>query len=1705
MNLPLTMAMMAIPIGGAGAAARVATSFGAGAITAGLAGATVGPALGRLFESVTEAGDTYNEALRSGMTKEQASEAARNTYTGNMRLYGLDVAEFATAFAGSVAPQLRVLNGLSKISRADRAMIGVARFVTSAGLEGMEEVEQYRIQSESLGQRENAADRRESFILGALTGGVFSTVGAVHEALQRNPQSITDAFTEGNQPFIPPPSSGDGVTVGTMGTSYGRSQQAAPPAAPGAAAVTDLRTAPATDEQRIALREIGRQDLEIDGMSRAEAGAIITRQMDQPTAHTLKNQAEIENSRPQVSEIATPQNASEDDINERMTRWVRRAALEAGGKATLQDIAAEGLTPNQVSGSFWRDTFYQLPREQQRWFWKNVATSLGDSTMPIPTIDNPVVVGTQHGKPIMAVSPAEAAEFAGIGDRVEFLQGEERGYVALLYEANKKISQGMQRETETASITRQVESPSPDRESTVQQLTAEENTTITETNDLRALEQMREAAAQGNLQYHVDAIDKQISTLRNQYAVNDFIDYVSRVLDNSNKTPKIIGKVKDTEAARIKEISGVDVSGLSHEIRPDYIKHMLNEHGDSVKEAKRGQLPVTRDDITRIPEILDSYDKIIPGKKGNNPSVVYVKKFNGTTYYVERIISNPKNKKPRMSGVTMYKKPTPSDGNNAVSGSVHTPKAAAGGATRSIPQVGEKSTGSVSPAAPRSGNKFSSERGAINPDLLVPPPVRRAVEAIRDGVGSVRDHVFEIGKSAYLAGKRTFQPFMQQMRQWLGDQWAKAGKYASAAYSNAHRWYQVYAKQFVFDESGEFTPENKITPEQRFNSLDDEQKARVEQFRALLSKRSSANGKTDQSRAAAGTAQTVPAVGRPFGPEGQPRNQTKREQMDEQYAMIADPAKRKEINRQVQEAQKDTVPVAISMAGRLLNPILTPISSTLRRINTELFSALRKFEYGVVQNIKRRAEAVAPFLDAMRKMDVLDYQAMDLALKNRDVDKIDQLVKKYGIRDKYLAYRAVWNEIFAEAEAAGFDVSFLEQFSPRRIKDYEGLLNALMDTEAFGRITEALGRAMARNPNLTQEEKGEIVNAVIRGYGQNGRLALAEPGALKTRYVDTITLDLNSYYYDTPTAALKYIEDVTEAIEARRFFGKSAQTEGTRVNVGSSVGILVLDLIEKGKINSHQQNEVADALQARFGFIKTDPGVAKLKTINYFMTIGSVISTITQLQDLSYSLYSNGTFRTVTALAKAISKKSEMTAVDLGIEKPWEEMADSGKLGQWLDRLLTATGFNKLDLLGKETLINSTLTKLRAEAQAGRFGAKSQRLLDAVFGEDQRAVINDLAAGRTTDDVKLLMFNHLLDFQPLAKSEMPIRYLNHPQGRIFYQLKTYTIKQLDVFRREGLDLIAEGSRTNDRVKVKQGIANLGHLAFVMMLCGMGTDWIKDWLLGRDQDLSDYVIDNFVRLVGINRYMVNQLRTDGPVMVMAKLALPPFPLLELPARDISSITPAIKADIDVMAGKFDFSRTGESFAEKWDKFRVVNMQSWQTIPYFGKLYYWWFGGGAARTEKKAELESRREETAAKQEARAEVMQGLRAGRAMSTEIAAARAAGYIPRGTSDEELRAEAAMPEAAVKVKHMTVDRAMAYWAEADETTKKQVADVLNKKLENADLTEAERKWYAEMMGSYYQRSALSRFRGARSGAASRFRTTDRRRQQSSRFRSSGD
>lgn len=107
-------------------------------------------------------------------------------------------------------------------------------------------------------------------------------------------------------------------------------------------------------------------------------------------------------------------------------------------------------------------------------------------------------------------------------------------------------------------------------------------------------------------------------------------------------------------------------------------------------------------------------------------------------------------------------------------------------------------------------------------------------------------------------------------------------------------------------------------------------------------------------------------------------------------------------------------------------------------------------------------------------------------------------------------------------------------------------------------------------------------------------------------------------------------------------------------------------------------------------------------------------------------------------------------------------------------------------------------------------------------------------------------------------------------------LKTYTIKQIDVFRREAFAEIYEGAKRGvDRTRILKGFKNLIFLTIALALLGAGTDTLKNLLLNRPFSVEDLVIDNILKIMGFSKYTIYKVKEESVSAGLLSLVVPPF--------------------------------------------------------------------------------------------------------------------------------------------------------------------------------------------------------------------------------------
>lgn len=606
--------------------------------------------------------------------------------------------------------------------------------------------------------------------------------------------------------------------------------------------------------------------------------------------------------------------------------------------------------------------------------------------------------------------------------------------------------------------------------------------------------------------------------------------------------------------------------------------------------------------------------------------------------------------------------------------------------------------------------------------------------------------------------------------------------------------------------------------------------------------------------------------------------------------------------------------------AKALDSFLGKMSTRLGNVSKPLERKMRQFELDLRQDFSKYHNEVEPFIKALGALNKEQRSKVGYYLSNGDFSSItDYLGDTHVLTQELPNVRAMLTEVGGRLKETGRDFDEYQGYFPRYVKDYSGLSNTFNKQERTAIQKAIADKEKVKGKSLTAEEKDKIANKVLqrKGIGADGK-----PSNLKQRKIATLTEEqYNQFYGDPAEAIVRYLSSATHDIHQAKFFGKF-QNE----NLKDSIGALARDL----DLRDDELSTVQDILQARFVGGRSVPAKTTqvIRNLGYMGTIGQLGSAITQLGDLGVSGLMNGNRNTIRALFNSVRGKTDgfIKTEDLALaEEGLIELAtENSTTSKWLDRTLRATGFKYIDRLGKETFINAAIAKGRTQARR-----KPQEFIKKwgdYYGNDVDQLLRDLSQGRNSDLVKEHAFMEISRVQPVSMTEMPQAYANNPNGRLLYALKSFTLTQWDLLRREVVQEYKKGNKKN-AIKFAGGL--VGYLG----LANTGTSFIRDMMQGespeiKPEDIPEEVMWQMLGIYGVSKFAMDQAsRRSDPTLAITEAVLPPTNLISAPFK----------------VGK-------ELLKEDGDPAKAMKQ-----VPVVGNVFYNWFGGGMEEHIAKREKE------------------------------------------------------------------------------------------------------------------------------------------------------
>lgn len=530
---------------------------------------------------------------------------------------------------------------------------------------------------------------------------------------------------------------------------------------------------------------------------------------------------------------------------------------------------------------------------------------------------------------------------------------------------------------------------------------------------------------------------------------------------------------------------------------------------------------------------------------------------------------------------------------------------------------------------------------------------------------------------------------------------------------------------------------------------------------------------------------------------------------------------------------------------------------------------------------------------------VLELESLQNALsdyyktnpKQRGV--IDNAIRRfvYENKQKLIKVQSELNNLEATIN------KFLEDRTPKGI----ATLRKLKKRKAYLKTRESILSAKSNENTLSTEERAKIINGVIfkrkgsKGIIQSRRIT-SEDRALYKR--------IESFYLTPEDALINYIEKYNKGIAKQKLFGTAKNVvDAETLELDESAIFMLFENKLKGQdsYTPEQQKEIIEVFSSLLNVRSAKAWTTNVRMFGYLATMGNYISMLTQVSDVIMPLARSRSLQEATDVFKAMKKaafdKSDIKMKDVWIENMANEYrGNPSRMIEITDWLFTTTKLKKVDRIGKEVLINSQIKKFQRLAKKYNKeinlsdNDKSTSVLDfklkleEVFPEAEiQQVIKELSNGDLTPNTLTLAYNIVLDHQPVAISEMPAAYVNNPDLRQFYQLKTWTIRILNTaisdvrtgFKRAE-KLEQQGQKEAARKMRQNGMVRASTLLAVLALSGTGVDMLKDWVQGKNVDFKDSAIENLLRLIFLNNYMMKKPGIKQKVIEGVKGTLVPAP-------------------------------------------------------------------------------------------------------------------------------------------------------------------------------------------------------------------------------------
>ena len=226
--------------------------------------------------------------------------------------------------------------------------------------------------------------------------------------------------------------------------------------------------------------------------------------------------------------------------------------------------------------------------------------------------------------------------------------------------------------------------------------------------------------------------------------------------------------------------------------------------------------------------------------------------------------------------------------------------------------------------------------------------------------------------------------------------------------------------------------------------------------------------------------------------------------------------------------------------------ILLPVDNIVKDIDENTYYRLQKFfaELSITtHDNKLKIESFENKLKQIYKNNIDDYYDLDIALKNRYVDKIQEILNKYNLYNDYIKVRELLDNLREQALNVGIDTGYIMNYYPREIK--VDMKDEFLDEirtkngEIYNDLMYNIEVLKEENLINSAEQELKFINNFMRGFITRNLILLTPNRNLKKpRMLENISPEYAKYFENSMVALKHYVENTTKDIIQRKFFGQ---------------------------------------------------------------------------------------------------------------------------------------------------------------------------------------------------------------------------------------------------------------------------------------------------------------------------------------------------------------------------------------------------------------------------------------------------------------------------------------------------------------------------------------------------------------------------------------